>query len=132
MCIMRNCQISCECVTTCVTSVIRAPEPCKVVSRVKFICVIFREFKGVVAHVWFAGAVIHTCEVAIKIQLVGVVTSVCRVGTLVLCSLCAECVMEDDLVCRLELFVGLQNNSPTTRGKSQFVANSLSPQLSSF
>ena len=76
MCIMRNCQISCECVTTCVTSVIRAPEPCKVVSRVKFICVIFREFKGVVAHVWFAGAVIHTCEVAIKIQLVGVVIHV--------------------------------------------------------
>ena len=58
------------------SSVIKAPEPCKVVSRVKFICVMFRKFKGVVVHVWFAGAVIHTCEVAIKIQLVGVVIHV--------------------------------------------------------
>ena len=33
-------------------------------------------------------------------------TSVCRVGTHVLCSLCAECLIEEDLVCRCELFCG--------------------------
>ena len=33
-------------------------------------------------------------------------TSVCRVGTHVLCSLCAECEVEDDLVCPFELFCG--------------------------